>query len=79
MAGTASSTGCGSTVEPLVQLRYEKSEAQTDDVECAGRPHLMMLADGWEEIVAGIEERLERVLAAETANRSTITARRNEQ
>jgi hypothetical protein len=62
-----------------VLVQYEKSEAETDYVECAARPHLMMLAEGWEGIVAGIDERLERVLATETAKRSTMTARRNEQ
>jgi hypothetical protein len=62
-----------------VPLQYEKSEAQTDYVECAGHPHLMMLAEGWEGIVAGIDEQLERVLATATAKRSTMTARRNEQ
>jgi hypothetical protein len=60
MADTAFSTGCGSSVEPLVLLRYEKSEAQTDYVEFAGRPHLMMSAEGWEEIAAAIEEWLEQ-------------------
>jgi hypothetical protein len=61
-----------------VRLQGEKSEAQTDYVESAGRPHLMMSAEGWEEIAAGIEEWLERVLAAETGKRSTMTPRRNE-
>jgi hypothetical protein len=60
-----------------VLLQHEKSEAQTDHVEFAGRPHLMS-AEGWEEIAAGIEEWLERVLAANTGKRSTMTARRNE-
>jgi len=35
--------------------KYEKSEAQTDYVEFPGRPHLMMVAEGWEEIAGGIE------------------------
>jgi hypothetical protein len=61
-----------------VLLRYEKSEAQTDHGEFAGRPHLMMSAEDWEEIAAGIEEWLERVLAAETKKRSTMTPGRNE-
>jgi hypothetical protein len=56
-----------------VLLQYEKSEAQTHYVEFAGRPHLMMSAEGWEEIAAGIEEWLERVLAANTGKRSTMT------
>ena len=35
--------------------KYEKSDAQTDYLEFAGRPHLMMVADGWEEIAGAIE------------------------
>jgi len=58
-----------------VLLQYEKSEAQTYQVEFAGRPHLMMSAEGWEEIAAGIEEWLEQVLAANTGKRSTMTPR----
>jgi pimeloyl-ACP methyl ester carboxylesterase len=44
--------------------KYEKSEAQTDYIEFEGRPHLMMVAEGWEEIAAGIESWLDGVLAA---------------
>jgi hypothetical protein len=54
--------------------KYEKSEAQTDYVEYPGRPHLMMVAEGWEEIAAGIEGWLEGVLAAETETGSTMSA-----
>ena len=43
--------------------KYEKSPAQTDYLEFAGRPHLMMVAEGWEEIAAGIENWLGGVLA----------------
>jgi alpha-beta hydrolase superfamily lysophospholipase len=39
--------------------KYEKSEAQTDYVEYPGRPHLMLVAEGWEEIAGGIEGWLE--------------------
>ncbi len=35
--------------------RYRHSSAKTDYVEFAGRPHLMMAADGWEEIAKSIE------------------------
>jgi non-heme chloroperoxidase len=35
--------------------KYAKSEAQTDYMEFPGRPHLMMVADGWEEIAGAIE------------------------
>ena len=42
--------------------KYEKSEAQTDYLEFAGRPHLMMVAEGWEEIAAAIDAWLDEVL-----------------
>jgi pimeloyl-ACP methyl ester carboxylesterase len=43
--------------------KYEKSEAQTDYIEFPGRPHLMMVADGWPEIAAAIESWVAGVLA----------------
>jgi pimeloyl-ACP methyl ester carboxylesterase len=42
--------------------RYEKSDAQTEYLEFEGRPHLMMVAAGWEEIAAAIDGWLEGVL-----------------
>jgi pimeloyl-ACP methyl ester carboxylesterase len=42
--------------------KYEKSPAQTDYVEFKGRPHLMMAADGWEEIATEIESWMNGVL-----------------
>jgi alpha-beta hydrolase superfamily lysophospholipase len=50
----------------LSKKQYEKygnSRARTDYIEFAGRPHLMMAADGWEEIAAAIETWLDGVLA----------------
>jgi alpha-beta hydrolase superfamily lysophospholipase len=35
--------------------KYQDSPAQTDYLEFEGRPHLMMAAEGWEEIAARIE------------------------
>ena len=35
--------------------KYEKSPAQTDYLEFAGRPHLMMAAKNWAEIAGAIE------------------------
>jgi pimeloyl-ACP methyl ester carboxylesterase len=35
--------------------KHEQSSAQTDYLEFEGRPHLMMSADGWEEIAGAIE------------------------
>jgi pimeloyl-ACP methyl ester carboxylesterase len=43
--------------------KYEDSDAQTDYIEFPDRPHLMMVAEGWEEIAAGIESWLDGVLA----------------
>ena len=34
--------------------KYEKSPAQTDYLEFAGRPHLHMVADDWEEIAEAV-------------------------
>jgi alpha-beta hydrolase superfamily lysophospholipase len=42
--------------------KYEKSDARTDYLEFAGRPHLMMVAEGWEEIASAIDAWLEEVL-----------------
>ena len=42
--------------------KYAKSDVQTDYLEFEGRPHLMMAAEGWEEIAAGIETWIEGVL-----------------
>ena len=38
--------------------KYEKSPAQTDYLEFAGRPHLMMAAEKWAEIAGAIEGRI---------------------
>jgi pimeloyl-ACP methyl ester carboxylesterase len=42
--------------------KYEKSNARTDYLEFAGRPHLMMVAEGWEEIASAIDAWLVDVL-----------------
>jgi pimeloyl-ACP methyl ester carboxylesterase len=54
--------------------KYEKSNAQTDYVEFAERPHLMMAADGWEEIAAKIESWIESVLAPSAVGGETTEA-----
>jgi alpha-beta hydrolase superfamily lysophospholipase len=46
--------------------KYAKSSVRTDYVEFPGRPHLMMVAEGWEEIAARIESWLAEVLAETT-------------
>ena len=53
--------------------KYEKSDAQTDYLEFEGRPHLMMAADGWEEIAAEIETWVERVLERTPARAQQVT------
>jgi pimeloyl-ACP methyl ester carboxylesterase len=44
--------------------KYERSPARTDYLEFAGRPHLLMAADGWEEIAEAIEGWIDEVLEA---------------
>jgi len=44
--------------------KYERSPAATDYIEFEGRPHLMMAAEGWEEVAASIDSWLEGVLDA---------------
>ena len=54
--------------------KYEKHEAydaQTDYIEFAGRPHFMMIAQGWEEIADEIDSWVENALARSAASRST--------
>jgi pimeloyl-ACP methyl ester carboxylesterase len=42
--------------------KYERSSAQTDYLEFEGRPHLLMAAEGWDEVAASIERWLDVVL-----------------
>jgi alpha-beta hydrolase superfamily lysophospholipase len=49
--------------------KYEGSSAKTDYVEFEGRPHLMMAAEGWEELAASIDDWLGGVFEAP----STVT------
>jgi pimeloyl-ACP methyl ester carboxylesterase len=53
--------------------KYEASEAQTDYIEFEGRPHLMMVAEGWEEIAAQIESWLEEMLATAVARHEGVS------
>jgi hypothetical protein len=55
----ASATFSSANVAPTCT----RSSAQTDYREFAGRPHLMMVADGWEEIAGEIEQWLDGVLS----------------
>ena len=42
--------------------KYEGSAAQTDYVEFEGRPHLLMAADGWDEVAGSLENWVAGVL-----------------
>jgi alpha-beta hydrolase superfamily lysophospholipase len=42
--------------------KYERSPAATEYVEFEGRPHLLMAAEGWDEVAASIDSWLDRVL-----------------
>ena len=44
--------------------RYEHSAASTDYIEFAGRPHLHMAADDWEEVAVAIDSWFDGVLDA---------------
>ena len=54
--------------------KYEKSDVQTDFLEFKGRPHLMMAAEGWEDIAGTIETWIERVLATAAARQEGVSA-----
>ena len=54
--------------------KYEKSDAQTDYIEFAGRPHLMMAADGWDEIAGQIEVWIESVVREQAATAQSTSA-----
>ncbi len=43
--------------------KYAKSDARTDYIELLGRPHLMMVGEGWEDVAARIGSWLDSVLA----------------
>jgi pimeloyl-ACP methyl ester carboxylesterase len=56
--------------------KYEKHEAydaQTDYVEFPGRPHFMMIAEGWEEIASEIDRWLTGVFEASAQPHSAST------
>jgi pimeloyl-ACP methyl ester carboxylesterase len=54
--------------------KYEKSAAQTDYIEFAGRPHLMMAAEGWEEIATEIENWIDGVLSPSSVGADSASA-----
>jgi alpha-beta hydrolase superfamily lysophospholipase len=54
--------------------KYEKSSSQTDYIEFEGRPHLMMTAEGWEQIAGRIESWIAGVLSAAGAAMQSTSA-----
>ena len=54
--------------------KYERSNAKTDYVAFPGRPHLMMVAEGWEEIAARIQSWLEGVLTVSAVGEAGASA-----
>lgn len=51
------------SVSRAIYKRYRKSPAKTDIIELTGRPHLLMAAEGWEEVAAKIHVWIESVYA----------------
>jgi hypothetical protein len=54
--------------------RYEKSEARTDYLEFAGRPHLHMAAPDWEEVAQAAHAWIADVLDVPIATPAQTTA-----
>lgn len=55
--------------------KYEDSPAVTDFLEFEGRPHLLMAAEGWEEVAAAIDSWLDGVLEAPIASGQATVSR----
>jgi pimeloyl-ACP methyl ester carboxylesterase len=54
--------------------KYQRSAARTDYVEFEGRPHLLMAAEGWEEVAASIDSWLDGVLEEHDAAQQPVSA-----
>lgn len=54
--------------------KYERSPAKTDYLEFEGRPHLAMVAEGWEDVAARIDGWLAGVLGAPTPPQQQVSA-----
>ncbi len=54
--------------------KYEGSAASTDYIEFEGRPHLMMVGEGWEDVAGGIQNWLDGVPAASTVQAGSVSA-----
>jgi pimeloyl-ACP methyl ester carboxylesterase len=53
--------------------KYEHAPSKTDYLEFAGRPHLFMVGDGWEEVAAAVDSWLGGVLDAPKAAEQVST------
>ena len=53
--------------------KYQRSAARTEWAEFEGRPHLLMAADGWEEVAASIDSWLDGVLDAVEAKAEGVS------
>jgi pimeloyl-ACP methyl ester carboxylesterase len=54
--------------------KYQRSPAQTEYLEFEGRPHLLMAAEGWEEVAAAIDSWLDGVLEGAVASAQDASA-----
>jgi alpha-beta hydrolase superfamily lysophospholipase len=54
--------------------KYERSPAATEYVEFEGRPHLLMAAEGWDEVAASIDSWLDGVLEVTTVPTQGVRA-----
>jgi pimeloyl-ACP methyl ester carboxylesterase len=54
--------------------KYQRSSAQAEYLEFEGRPHLLMAADGWDEIAAAIDGWLDGVLEAPARSAPGVSA-----
>ncbi len=54
--------------------KYERSPATTEFLEFEGRPHLLMAAEGWEEVAAAIDSWLDGVLEAPVSSTPGVSA-----
>ena len=54
--------------------KYERSPAETEYLEFEGRPHLLMAAEGWDEVAAAVDGWLDGVLEAAVAPAENASA-----
>jgi pimeloyl-ACP methyl ester carboxylesterase len=59
------------SISRSIYKKYGKSPAKTDFVEFAGRPHLLMAGDGWEEVAGSVANWIESVGAPQAAHPET--------